>query len=57
MLFVVCVYVTAQCRTVLGMQTGEIPDGALSASSSKAEDLGPTSARSVIPFGQLYEMG
>lgn len=53
MLFSVCIL--AQCRTVLGMQTGEIPDGALSASSSKAEDLGPTSARSVIPFGQFYE--
>ena len=37
--------VTEKCQDALGMQTGEIPDEAITASSSFDLELGPASAR------------
>ena len=42
----VCICVAGDCRTALGMNSGEIPDSAISASSSfDPLSVGPTSAR------------
>ena len=47
---IVCVFV-GQCQTALGMESGAIPDHAITASSSYEEgSVGPESARSVDQF-------
>lgn len=47
---IVCVF-AGQCQTALGMESGAIPDHAITASSSYEEgSVGPESARSVVQF-------
>ena len=47
---IVCVF-AGQCQTALGMESGAIPDHAITASSSFEEgSVGPESARSVDQF-------
>lgn len=43
----VCVLITENCRTALGMESQEIPDSALTASSMYGDAVSPRSARYV----------
>lgn len=48
---------SGQCQTALGMESGAIPDDAITASSSYKEgSVGPESARSVVEFMYLIHV-
>lgn len=46
---------SGQCQTALGMESGAIPDDAITASSSYKEgSVGPESARSVVELIHVH---